>query len=255
MNLKITILGVFLMFCSMILLGQRYYGQNGYGMLEIIDDTTAIVSFTEKLGVDFTFHQKEKCLIRRVNDTLFLSTFERWKYVGHVDSAICYDKNQCFPILYKLFYYNHKYKKYDILHEGVGWDDLSTGDIYIQDADLFPGDYMIIIKKYNKYERIALSCLVNFDNPAILISTNQKFHGDLIFDEFPLLIKGNKLIPINYNKRIQCWKENGFVFPIMKKQKKLKSYKTYLYYYTRYDESLCTQSIMIPNALKNIMVP
>lgn len=251
MNFKITILGVFIMSCSMILLGQKYYGQNGYGMLELIDDTTAITSFTGGLGIDFTIHKKEKCFIRKVKDTLFLSTFERWRYIGYVDSAVCYDKNQCFPILYKLFNYNHQYKKYDFLYEGIGWNDISTGYIYIQDVDLFQGDYLIIIKKYNKYERIPLSYIENFDNPAILISTNLKFRGDLVFDEFPLLIKGNKLIPINYNKQIQCWKENGFVFPKMKKQNKLKSYKTYLYYYTRYDEFLYTPSIIIPNTLKN----
>ena len=165
MNLKITILGVFLMFCSMILLGQRYYGQNGYGMLEIIDDTTAIVSFTEKLGVDFTFHQKEKCLIRRVNDTLFLSTFERWKYVGHVDSAICYDKNQCFPILYKLFYYNHKYKKYDIIfHDGFA---------PYKQPELWSEELIFEISKHLKKDGVY--CTYNHSMPVLTHFINQVY--------------------------------------------------------------------------------
>ena len=36
---------------------------------------------------------------------------------------------------------------------------------------------------------------------------------------FPLLIKKNKLIPIDKNKNEDCWINNGFYFPTMVRRK------------------------------------
>ena len=38
-----------------------------------------------------------------------------------------------------------------------------------------------------------------------------------LFNEFPLLMKGDSIYPIDNEKNYQCWIDNGFFFPIMTK--------------------------------------
>ena len=38
-----------------------------------------------------------------------------------------------------------------------------------------------------------------------------------LFNEFPLVVKGDSIIPVDNEKNYQCWIDNGFFFPIMKK--------------------------------------
>jgi hypothetical protein len=61
----------------------------------------------------------------------------------------------------------------------------------------------------------------------VIKSLAAKRYWNFIFlDDFPLLIKGNKLIPIDKKKNEECFINNGFYFPIIKKSKKEKNFKT-----------------------------
>jgi hypothetical protein len=53
---------------------------------------------------------------------------------------------------------------------------------------------------------------------------NPDYPLGVVFNEFPLLIKRNRLIPIDKEKQMQCWLDNGFFFPKMKIRKKEEKY-------------------------------
>ena len=49
----------------------------------------------------------------------------------------------------------------------------------------------------------------------------------LYFHEFPLLIKGKKLVPCGNKEQLEeCWINNGFYFPIMRQRRKKSEIKT-----------------------------
>jgi hypothetical protein len=56
---------------------------------------------------------------------------------------------------------------------------------------------------------------------------NNDYNEVLFLNNFPLLMKGNKLIPCGDKNLLEdCWVNNGFYFPIMKKSKKDVEFET-----------------------------
>lgn len=62
-----------------------------------------------------------------------------------------------------------------------------------------------------------------------------------VLDRYPLLVRGNKLIPINESQQAQCWVDNGFLFPKMKMLKKERKK-----YYVINDYSVGLQNMPCP---------
>lgn len=248
MNFMKKLMCVFFCFSSMILWGQRYYGKNDFGMIDLSNDSSVIVSFIGSFGIDHIINLKEKGIVRKAKDTLFLSTVERWEYKVSVDSVMNFKRNHCVPTLYRIYHYNSQTREYDFDREGIAWRDTIIGKVNIWCEDMWPGYYLLMIKVYNQYERIVLKNIDYFENNGMLItiSRNPNFKGHLVFDDFPLLIKGNKLVPISKNKCFQCWIENGFVFPKMKKKNQFMPYYTYY----GYNKSLTLPILKIPKKLK-----
>ncbi|MDI6833868.1 MAG: hypothetical protein QMD02_08525, partial [Bacteroidales bacterium] len=50
------------------------------------------------------------------------------------------------------------------------------------------------------------------------------YYFAIFLNNFPLIINGNKIFPAFETDNEQCWAENGFYFPVMKKSKKEKNY-------------------------------
>ena len=45
------------------------------------------------------------------------------------------------------------------------------------------------------------------------------FEKEALFNDFPLVIKGDEIYPVDDEKNYQCWIDNGFLFPVLTKAK------------------------------------
>jgi len=82
---------------------------------------------------------------------------------------------------------------------------------------------IIVCKDINAiYYRVRYS--IEQENCFLALEWNPDYVKGVIFNEFPLLVKGNRLIPIDKEKQLECWFDNGFFFPKMKLSKKNKKY-------------------------------
>ncbi len=198
---------------------QIYYGKNNFGKFELINDSICSVSFM------FDYENKtDTCYYYTNNDTIFISS----KRINPIEVSVYSEKqeyNQHYPVLLKS-YIKHK-DSYELLHE------YSYGTY----------DTINKIIHFNQYKPIKNSIIVIKDGPIYYrfiweydsvshfsINDHNRYQQYTFFNNFPLLVKKNKLIPINKEKNFNCWIENGFYFPIMKKSKISKKYKTVAYW-------------------------
>jgi hypothetical protein len=62
---------------------------------------------------------------------------------------------------------------------------------------------------------------------ALTFLDNTQDAEEIFLNRFPLIIKGNKLIPCGNKQQIEkFWINNGFYFPIMKKAKRNRVFET-----------------------------
>ena len=212
-------------FCLFFLLnvldviGQVYYGENKFGKIQFINDSTVYVHF-----IDRPFNKiQDTCLIERIGDTLFLSTKETWKYkLVDIKKEEYHIKNSI-PTICKI-YWTYK-NKYEFEQEIIAEKDVEKNLIYVNFSPL-PVDYVLIFNNYGIFSRTKVH-IPNDDEYTCLIFAYNKItinNNLCVLDRFPLLVRGNKLIPINESQQTQCWVDNGFLFPKMKMYKKKKKY-------------------------------
>lgn len=200
---------------------QIYYGENNFGKLEIVNDSICMINFAHISGAP----EMHSCSYKRKSDTIFLYT---------IKNNLKIEINECdkvewkgFPIIIRSYsklkneyvFSGERAFIYDTLH-----DMITIKDFYIDKEDIIVIQFLLgykrIIYEGNKTRCFSIHNLINFGYPS----------NYMYFDDFPLLIKGNRLIPIDKDKNFQCWIENGFYFPIMKKGKANKKYKTFEYW-------------------------
>ena len=205
---------------------QTYYGKKMFGRIQTINDSTSTVTFIS-WGTNGYI---DTCYVRKHGDTVFLSTKARWKYKVNVFEERQISANPSHPIIVKIYEYSFPDKKYNFIDDDIGIYDSVTKSIVLEDVRFYQGLYIIVCKPYSYYR---VKCYFERMDPSyITIERNQNFYfSGVVFDEFPLLIKGNRLIPIDKEKQMQCWLDNGFLFPRMKMNKKQKEYHIIGSYY------------------------
>lgn len=215
---------IFLLLFSSSIYSQTYYGNKDFGKLEFVNDTLCKVSFTSSdyIKHDNVLKYKRNC------DTIWLSSDIKTPYkIKKYDSVNFADNRKGDSAVLKQ--YRKSGKDYKLINEYLGKLNISRSEIifYFSNTRLFKGD--IIVFDILGYKRLRIETEDTIENFTINL-LDEGLEALYIFDEFPLLIKDDKIIPIDYNKNELCWLQNGFYFPTMKKSKKDKSYKTIGYW-------------------------
>ncbi|HON20018.1 MAG TPA: hypothetical protein PLW70_01610 [Bacteroidales bacterium] len=219
---KISVLLIIMTLFALSSKAQLYYGKDLFGRLKIINDSVCTVTFISWMDI----RSEDTCSFRKQGDTLWLSTKARIRYRVNV-----YDKNQpvfkpWIPVIIKTYSYTAYNKKYNFSDEKTAIYDSLTKTIVLNESGFSEGTYIIAFRIFGEYYRVKCD-FGYYQKPERKYLTLQEdtnyFHG-VVFNEFPLLVKGNKLIPIDEEKQVQCWLDNGFFFPKMKMSKKHKKY-------------------------------
>jgi len=208
--------------CSLnILDAQTYYGTNKLGRLEIINDSLYSASFYGLNEIIFI----DTGTYRRNGDTIWLNSIVKRPF------EIVDRSNEHSPTWncnnYMIKQYANFKNKYKLVQEYTAYN------IYVDTINnqlicsWMPsnGSDILVIKDgfiYKRFRKTGKS--TQFFTIRILDDKMDRIY----FDDFPLLIKGEKLIPIDKEKNEQCWIDNGFYFPKMKKANKEKEYNCFI---------------------------
>jgi len=192
---------------------QVYIGENNFGKLVILNDTTCNLNFIMANGTVIS----NDYLCTTNKDTLFISSIESTPLLIKYSESK-YSRIKGLPMLIKL--YRCEKDKYQLMIEGCfGTYDTLLNKLFIQDIEVKIGD-IIVVKDGPFYRRFKVDSEYNKKTNSIIID----FSNSNIFDlpylrKFPLLIKNKKLIPCGSKKELkECWLNNGFYFPKMRKR-------------------------------------
>lgn len=200
---------------------QTYYGKKSFGRLKMVDDSICTVTFISCM--DINNQCVDTCYIHKQGDTIFLSTKAKWRYKVNVfeEEQIATEPLWKTPIkIYKYYSFDKSYSLMDV--SGIYYEDSNTGSIIIEQFMFTKGFYIIIYRDIFEYYRVKY--FFNEDKNYVVLERNHNYANGVIFNEFSLLVKGNRLLPIDKEKQMQCWFDNGFFFPKMRMSKKYKKY-------------------------------
>jgi hypothetical protein len=183
------------------------------------------VTFISGIGGSYSV---DSCYIHKHGDTIFLATKTQWRCKVNSFDKEQTANNPWYSIVVKIYQYSYHNKKYEYTADIIGIYD-SIKNSYILEIGALPkGNYIIVYKDTFFYYRA--KCSFDKDRNYVVLENPNYVHG-VIFNEFPLFVKGNRLIPIDKEKQAQCWLDNGFLFPKMKISKKEKKYNIINGYY------------------------
>jgi hypothetical protein len=221
---KFLILLIILLLTEFIY-AQCYYGKNNFGKVEIINDSTCLVSFLYIFsGIHTTTALTDTCYIKTIGDTILLSS----KIKKHIEikpslKAIENDNADC-QSLTIIYYYKKIKNKYKLYNEIAAIHDERIVCNY---TTIWNGVIIVFLSGL-EYIRVLYEG-TRTDHFTIEISGFYETQF-VYFDNFKLLKKGNKLIPIDTKQNTDCFINNGFYFPIMKKSNEFKPYKCIVYW-------------------------
>mgnify|MGYP000906758996 CR=1 FL=1 len=203
---------------SFLCSGQVYYGKGKFGKIEFVNDSVALLSF---------INMNDKIISTQVyysghNDTIFMSTkveepfnvfFSKTKIPINTGGWCVLTKNYIMLSQLKLG-----------IEGCFGYYDTITKNVVFNDFFVKNGD-ILVFKDGPFYVRLKIHTN-NYEERYFSIHPNGSSEDVIYLKKFPLLKKGNCLIPISKTLNYQCWVDNGFYFPKMKISKKDQEYKT-----------------------------
>lgn len=219
--MKAKTLTVLFLLISSHVFSQTYYGKNNFGKFEILNDSICTASFLSGIGVGSLIPWTDTIHYYKRGDTIFISTnLKHFFEISNIYSKKYYDSciNKHPMIVKKYSKINGKYK-----FEGESVIEFNNKRNYIDfESYIYKGD-IFVIKFYTSYKRFVWEGEETKKFRVNVVGFGQQ---ELFFDNFPLLIRDNKIIPIDKEKNFKSWVENGFYFPVMKKSKIVKEYNT-----------------------------
>ena len=208
-------------FCN-IINAQSYYGNNRFGKLQLLNDTTCTVNFISFMDIIST----DTCFVHRQGDTLWLSTKSKTRYKVNIFEEMQSVHKPSFPVIIKTYLETTPNGKYEFIGESTAMYDSLTKSIVLNYDVFSSGVYIIVFCVFGEYYRVKcdFGTYPQPDKYITLQKDTNYFHG-VVFEKFPLLQKRNSLIPLKVGNEEQCWLDNGFYFPKMKKKKTNQYYK------------------------------
>lgn len=113
--------------------------------------------------------------------------------------------------------------KYYLAYETIEYIDKTTNKVAVQLSNT--ESCIIVIKYAMVYTRVFMPEFAteerSWREPYAIIDVSGLYNNEeLFFDNFPLHISNDMLYPTDTVKNFQCWIDNGFFFPIMKRTHK-----------------------------------
>jgi hypothetical protein len=204
---------------------QSYYGINNFGKIEFLNDSMYQIYCAMDFGIDEFYQYPDTGYYRNQDDTIWLSSkikipyqLYRFEEKQSVDSV--------FPVFLKRYVYDCNENLYKLEQESCsGILDENRPLIVFNDQHVNKNDLLVFLWGI-EYERLIWEEEDTNFFAIQYIDTLHTVHRRIYFNEFPLVKRKKKLIPIDEKKVQQCWIENGFYFPIMKKRKGRKDFAT-----------------------------
>jgi hypothetical protein len=199
--------------------GQIYYGKQKFGKIKIIGDSIAIPYF---LKTPYRSFSDDTCIISRNADTLFLTTKVTWLYKVHLYPYAIVKQNIGY-LTSAVLYVCSPYEPNNWVNSSMaGWYDSINKMHYIDCFYNLDENYvhMIVLSRGERHSRAAFYIKESNFYYTIGLEENPLYKEGstgVVLDHFPLLKKGNRLIPCSELKQAQCWVDNGFFFPTMKR--------------------------------------
>lgn len=167
---------------------------------------------------------------RRSGDTIFLhnSSQTRVPYsLCNLEQIQDIDGAEDIPVIVSFFYPKQSkgrggVQEHLLLHEGIYYMDSISLQILIPYKKVYCQYSDIIVVSHGNYfvrfcKDIDSSYYPSYDYLKIDLSNRYSSCLYALFNEFPLLVKGDSIYPVDNEKNYQCWIDNGFFFPIMTK--------------------------------------
>jgi len=205
-------------------LGSHYYGKGGLGHLEFISDSLCTISF---LSNSLKEPLIDTAYYHRNGDTIFISTKIKSRYeIKTYDKPPKFNCND-YAIIKNIF--RMQGEKIKIFFELAIPFDTITNELYFEKGKEDFYIYKHPILYYKGYHRLCFHFLfLSSRNYNIIKLMNLETNQSLFLNEFPLIIKHNKLKPPSkkYIANWIFWRDNGLFFPKMIVSKKQRGYKT-----------------------------
>jgi hypothetical protein len=208
------------------LYSQVYYGKKELGKFEIINDSICTVSFINIPG-SAAFHVVDTCSYIKAGDTIFISTKVRNKF-----EIIPYDKPipTRFGVTVSIKVYFKKNNRLVFTNETVQGKEFALDTINNQllfkkkYVSVYDGNILLFYTDMYGYTRLKLDNSYSFNDYLLIKFNKMNTNQSVFFDSFPLIMRKNKIIPIDKTQQEKCWVDNGFYFPKMKKSSTIKEY-------------------------------
>lgn len=201
-----------------------YVGVDGRFVMSFANDSIIQARF---FNVD-RFKRYQKIRYRRSGDTIFLhnSSQTRVPYslckINHIQDIDC---DASIPVIVRFFCPEQssgekEVQEHILLHEGIYYMDSISSQILIPYKQVYCQYSDIIVVTHNNYyarlyKEIDSSYYPSYDYLKIDMSNRYSLCLYALFNEFPLVIQGDSIFPVDNEKNYQCWIDNGFFFPIM----------------------------------------
>ena len=201
-----------------------YVGVDGRFVMSFANDSIIQARF---FNVD-RFDRYQKIHYRRSGDTIFLhnSSQPRVPYFLCTQEQIQNREGAGgLPAIVRFFYPKQSMRRgvvqeHLLMHEGIYYMDSISLQIYIPYKEVYCHYSDIIVVSHKNYfvrlcKDIDSSYYPHYDYLKIDMSNRYSLCHYALFNDFPLLVKGDSIFPIDNEKNYQCWIDNGFFFPIM----------------------------------------
>lgn len=199
-----------------------YTGIDGRFVLSFANDSVVQARF---FSVD-RFQRYQKIHYHTNGDTVFLHNTDQVRFTYSLckskDVKKIYSKKSI-PVIVKFFCPKQFVMKKGVqeqylMHEGIYYMDPDSLQLYIPYDDCQYAN-IIIVNHIDYYARLCkdmdTSVYPSYDYLKIDLTNRYSLCQKALFNEFPLMIKGDSIFPVDNEKNYQCWIDNGFFFPIM----------------------------------------
>ncbi len=203
-----------------------YVGVDGRFVLSFANDSIVQARF---FGVDM-FDRYQKIPYRRCGDTIFLHNSSQTR----LPYSFCTQKpvqgmDGCGgnPVIVKFFYPKLSMARGDVRehrfhYEGIYYMDTISFQLYIPYEEVHcQYSDIIVVSVGNHHARLRKDIDISYYSPYkyFKIDMSNFFPSCeyALFNEFPLVVKGDSIFPVDNEKNYQCWIDNGFFFPVMVK--------------------------------------
>lgn len=200
-----------------------YVGVDGRFVLSFANDSIIQARF---FNTDI-YDRYQKIHYRRSGDTIFLHNSSQ----PRVSYSLCKLKDiqdmegvGGIPVTVR-FFSPKQFKgkrvvqEHSLEYEEIFYMDSTSLQILIPYRDYAQfSDIVIVSHKYYSarlYKDIDRSWPPKYDYLKIDMSNRYSLCHYALFNEFPLVVKGDSIFPVDNEKNYQCWIDNGFFFPIM----------------------------------------